>query len=268
MPRTFLSSRYVPNRSSHILTHTIGALVLMAACVGGSGVLAQSVTSSPNSTASVSNTQSTIRASQQSQILAFAFTGQNRALRDILAPGVSPDSREEPGGWTPLMMASFGNFADATDILLKAGARADLSRRDGQTALMIAALIGAKDVATLLIPRSTIDARDEIGNSALAYAALNGHADIIALLIGAGAHADTTNKRGQTPLHLAAASGQLSAVDALLLISADRDARDASGATPLDLAMTNQRSAVIRRLLEAGATASADHGGRDANGRL
>ena len=268
MPRTFLSSRYVPNRSSHILTHAIGALALMAACASGSGAAAQSVSSSADNTTSISNTQSSIRASQQSQILAFAFTGQNRALQDILARGVSPDSREEPGGWTPLMMASFGNFSDATDILLKAGGHPDLARRDGQTALMIAALIGAKDVATLLIPRSTINARDELGNNALSYAALNGHADIIALLIDAGARPDTTNKRGQTPLHLAAASGQLSAVDALLAVPADRDARDVSGATPLDLAVANQRRSIVRRLLEAGASASAERSGRDVNGRL
>jgi ankyrin repeat protein len=63
-------------------------------------------------------------------------------------------------------------------------------------------------------------------------------ADIIAMLLQAGANADIRVADESTPLHYAAQSGLRDVVEVLLIFGADERSRDHDGKTPLDIALT------------------------------
>jgi len=161
------------------------------------------------------------------------------------------------------------------------------------TALMIAASRGDYASALRLLAECEVNARDRLGNTALIYAAAGGHAEVVRLLLGAGADANTRNDAGLSALDRAAradrrdaheillahprgrpASEVLTALDARLLEACRRDessevagllSRGASvesrahgtGWTPLISACASGGVETARVLLEAGADPSA-----------
>lgn len=66
----------------------------------------------------------------------------------------------------------------------------------------------------------------QLGNTALHYAAQNGHIELCEVLIRAGVTRDARTKVNCTPLHLAAQEGHLSVVQLLLSSGADVHASD------------------------------------------
>merc|ERR1711871_644803 len=80
------------------------------------------------------------------------------------------------------------------------------------------------------------------GMTALTYAAGEGHADIVNLLLSAGARTDAylhiqgSLLEGYTALHFACLQGRTSSVKLLLEYGADPEPRDAKGLTPLQVA--------------------------------
>ena len=69
------------------------------------------------------------------------------------------------------------------------------------------------------------DARDELGNTALIYAAFEGRRAIVALLLFAGADKNKPGNRGDTPLTMASAWGHEAVVAMLLTEGAVSDRR-------------------------------------------
>ncbi|KAJ5302288.1 hypothetical protein N7508_007151 [Penicillium antarcticum] len=132
-------------------------------------------------------------------------------------------------------------------MMLEKGADVDAKDPAGYTALELAAFLGHKQVAQLL----------------LGYGA-NGTESVVPLLIeyGADVNAETY---GMTPLMLAATIGNPSINLCLLEAKADLNARDCSGQTALHLAVLNERTQVARMLLDAGAASDiSDDQGRTA----
>lgn len=88
--------------------------------------------------------------------------------------------------------------------LLQAGADAN-SRYNGFTALFWASHKGNKSSVKLLMakPGLKLDETDPDGHTALMAAAEHGHAEIVEMLLKAGANVRITNKRGETAAALA-----------------------------------------------------------------
>lgn len=113
-------------------------------------------------------------------------------------------------------------------------------------------------VAAMIVAGADVNAADNdpAGSTPLHTAAFNNCADVIALLVGAGANMDTgCTKDGDTPLHLACAFSQLEATGALLGHGADPDARNRKRQTPLHRAAANlvgDTIEVVRAQLVAG----------------
>ncbi|WP_328315635.1 ankyrin repeat domain-containing protein [Streptomyces sp. NBC_00388] len=95
-------------------------------------------------------------------------------------------------------------------------------------------------VARLLEQGASVDAPGSGGGTALAAAVLRGHADVVSLLVGAGA--DPEQQAGEyqesTPLCLAAVRGHTSVVGALLDAGAPTGSQGRMGFVPLVLAAT------------------------------
>lgn len=119
-----------------------------------------------------------------------------------------------------------------------------------------AAMRGERDkVRALLREGADVNAAQGDGMTALHWAAVHGDAELLGVLIYAGARVEAVTRNGNyTALHLASRAGQAAAVKTLLKAGANVDARTTSGgATPLHLAAAQGDPATISALLDGGA---------------
>jgi ankyrin repeat protein len=179
-------------------------------------------------------------------------------------------------GVTPLSLACTNGNGEAIDLLLKAGADPNASLPGGETPLMTAArtgIVGA--VKALLSHGAHVDSKDERrGQTALMWAAAEGHAAVVQALIDAHADVHARVPSGFTPLLFAVREGRIEAVRVLLKAGADvNEAITAeagprrrgyggglppAGTTPLLLAVKNAHFELAAALLDAGANPNAD----------
>jgi ankyrin repeat protein len=139
--------------------------------------------------------------------------------REVQQPQIFPEMRKADKEL--LMAAANGNYAAAKDVLK----------------------IGAD-----------INCYDLIKATPLHYAVINGHVNVIELLLELGPQVDLKNNRDQTPLHLTK-----STEIAQLLLSAgfSLEATDQNGMTPLHFVAHDGLADLVRLLLKAGANKEA-----------
>ena len=136
-----------------------------------------------------------------------------------------------PDGETPLMSASRTGAGDAVEALLAHGGNPNaVERWRGQTALMWAAAEGhTAIVRTLVAHHATVDARSTAGFTPLLFAARAGHSDAIRELLAAGANANDTARDGTSALMLSTLNGRFSTASLLLERGASPNAPDVRG---------------------------------------
>jgi hypothetical protein len=182
-----------------------------------------------------------------------ALVGSVPILKLLLAAGV-PADRANHEGQTPLMIAARAGNLPAAELLLAQGADVDaVERWGGQTALMWAVVNQRPAMVELLLAhgadpdiratarnwqrRVTVEPRKKImddgGLSALHYAAREGCAACVSLVLEAGAEVDIEDPDRVTPLNIAIMNGHLDLARALLDAGADIDKWDFAGRTPL-----------------------------------
>ncbi|KJE92964.1 hypothetical protein CAOG_03834 [Capsaspora owczarzaki ATCC 30864] len=149
--------------------------------------------------------------------------------------------------------------------LLKASAEGDLKtvRRilANQTGGVLGSLmkknddLGAFEMPKEKIPLQhiAIDCRDDDNYTPMSLAALNGHTDIVELLIMHMAGLNRKDKNGNAPLHLVAVQGHGAIMDLLLAHQAKVNNKNNTGDNPLHFAAQYGRSLLIVKLLNAGA---------------
>jgi ankyrin repeat protein len=159
----------------------------------------------------------------------------------------------------PLADAAMEGNAEAVRTLLKQAADVNAAQGDGMTALHWAAMHGDADLVQMLIyAGANLRATTRLGSYTPLYlASQQGQAKAIDALLKAGADPMVTTQHGTTPLMAAAASGNIDAVRLLLDAGSDINARESSrGETALHFAAANDRTAVINLLVEYGADVS------------
>ena len=178
-------------------------------------------------------------------------------------------------GVTPLSLACTNGAGAMVEMLLKAGADPNAALPGGETPLMTAARTGAVASVKALVSRgANVDSKDERrGQTALMWAAAEGHADVVQALIDADADFGTRVPSGLTPLLFAVREGRLDVVRVLQkaganvneTIPADAGRRRGyggrlppAGASALLLAVTNGHFELAAQLLDAGANPNAD----------
>ena len=108
----------------------------------------------------------------------------------------------------------------------------------GNTALYLATVEGHEDIVRLLLAAGAeIEAQNRRGLRPLHMAALNGYDTLVELFIDRGAEVNIKdNEDEDTPLHLAAKRGRTNATKLLLAAGADITTKNRLGLTPLDRA--------------------------------
>lgn len=190
----------------------------------------------------------------------------------LISRGANVNARSKQGR-TPLMMASLSLGGSATVALMLAK-NADVNVKDsrGDTALGLAASIGAVENLRLLLAKGADPAvANGKGETPIILATKSKQAEAVRLLIQKGVEVNVAStsynivRNGPvalvklTPLHRAAASGSLEMIHALLKAGADVNARDIRGVTPLIFAVATDYSSprVIQALLQNGADVNA-----------
>ncbi len=127
------------------------------------------------------------------------------------------------------------------------------SRPGLPTELLLATAIRGKQVEVVKVLLEKAQLNDtELGDN-LHNAAMNGHTELLTILLDAGADKDHTDSVNNTALQLAAYFNHATTVEALLLRRADLEIKDLEGRTALcDAARHGSREA-IKLLLDAGA---------------
>ena len=193
-----------------------------------------------------------------------AHEGAEATVARLLDAGVEVDAATRHGV-TPLALASARGHAAVVAALLDAGADPNRASPQGETPLMAAARTGVVDSVTALLRHGAgagVDAREGWrGQTALMWAAAEGHAAVVAPLVAAGADVDARSDGGFTPLAFAVRAGRVDTVEALVAAGADVDLALPDGASPLHLAVINAHYDVALRLLEHGADPRASEPG-------
>ena len=227
-----------------------------------------------------------------------ARRGDAEAVGALLAAGADPDARQGDGA-TALHWAAYRDDAEMAAALIQAGADVERANRYGVTPLALAARNGSAAVITRLLaagadpndPRHAVRAgetplmlaarsgevvqpsrcwptraptstrrRPGTGQSALMWAAAEGHAAVVETLIARGADIEARSGSGATPLLFAARKGCLDCVRALLAAGADVNEQRPDGATPLLVAVVNGHEDLVDLLLARGADPNAEGG--------
>lgn len=176
-------------------------------------------------------------------------------------------------GVAPLTLACLSGNSALVDVLLTAGADANTAVPGGETALMTAARVGTlASVKALLARGARVDAKDERrAQTAIMWAAAEGHANVVATLIEMGADFKARLASGFTPFLFAVREGHIDVVQTLLEAGVDVNEpvpvegtrrgyggrMPAAGTSPLLLAVTNGHFELAAALLDAGADPNA-----------
>ena len=191
-----------------------------------------------------------------------SWHGRPEAVMTLLANGA--DARAaDPDGNTPLHHAARSTDPAVAALLLDAGAQVDALNAEGFSALAIACGSGNWRLARFLIEHG---ARPEpAGGQPALLAAVAGDDDPggAQLLLRHKARVDARGEGQRTALMQACAAGNAEVVALLLDAGADRNAHDAAAMTPLLEAAAHGHTAVVQRL----AAAKADSKAVDGQGR-
>ena len=177
----------------------------------------------------------------QSILLSAVRAGDAETVRLLYNCAVNPNVADE-NGQTVLMIAAGQGHAEIVKILLA-------HEWEDETMVMTSHYGGA----TFGKP-AEVDARDSRGSTALIAAATHGHAEVVQLLLDAGAKVNAATERGLTAIMQAAMKGQVEAVKVLLAAGAEVNAAgNFECNTALMRASKHNRRAVIELLLASGA---------------
>ncbi|MCA1326549.1 ankyrin repeat domain-containing protein [Herbaspirillum sp. alder98] len=171
-------------------------------------------------------------------------------LKQLMQRGMGPNLIEPKRGYTGLMLSIREDSMQVFDVLVNApDVNLEAQAVNGDTPVMLAAFYGNAPVVQLLLSREVEVNRP--GWTALHYAAINGDASIVRMLLDASAYVDAESPdEKMTPVMLAAMRGRIGAVAALRDGGADLSLKNKDGLTALDLARRHGQDGVIEVLQE------------------
>ena len=188
-----------------------------------------------------------------------AHTGDVETSRSLLARGERPTARDGHGR-TPLHVAAYAGQREAMRLLVAGGADANALENDRYDIVTIAAV--ADDLHTLrealALGGSAKNVTSRWDGTALIAAAHLGHAEVVRMLIGAGAPLDHVNNLGWTAVIESIVLGDggprhTATLAELVVAGANVNIADRNGMTPLHLAESHGYRTMAEILKQSGA---------------
>ena len=171
-------------------------------------------------------------------------------VRRMLGDGGDVNS-VDAGGNSLLMVAAREQSNGVARLLIERRVNVNYRNDVHETAIMFAALDGDLELVKLLAAAGADIT--QAGWTALHYAAFGGHTEICRFLLDHKADIDAKSPNGTTPLMLAARQGHYDTVKLLLSQVAEPNARNEAGATALSMALRNKNMDIATLLRQAGA---------------
>ncbi|XP_050548255.1 ankyrin-1 isoform X2 [Daktulosphaira vitifoliae] len=190
---------------------------------------------------------------KQTPLHLAASAGQLEVCKLLLDLGANIDATDDQGQ-KPIHIASQNNFPEVVQLFLQQHPQLVLAcTKDGNTCAHIAAMQGSVRVIVELMKfdkNGVISARNRITEATpLQLAAEGGHAQVVKVLVRAGASCSDENKAGFTAVHLAAQNGHLSVLDVLRSSQSLRISSKRLGMTALHMAAYCGQTDTVRELL-------------------
>ena len=196
---------------------------------------------------------------QYSGLFAAVSRGDEGAVRGLLAGGERVDGHDGHGR-TALHVAAYRSRMEIMRVLVTAGANPNALERDRYDIVTIAAVANHLPVleVALQLGCSAKNVTSRYDGTALIAAAHLGHAEVVRMLIRAGAPLDHVNNLGWTALIESIVLGDggtrhTDTLRALVEAGANVNLADRSGRTPLALARERGHGAMVRILVAAAA---------------
>ena len=175
--------------------------------------------------------------------------------RVFIDAGADIETKDEKGR-SPLHRASDSGALDNVKMLVEAGAGVNVTDNEGAACLTFAAIFGHTETVRYLVGLPEVDVNHRDGNNytALHYASGEGDADVVQVLIDAGADIEEKDEKGRSPLHCACVSGALDIVKMLVEAGVVRAGAgvfvtDSNGDTCLSLAAYFGHTETVRYLV-------------------
>ena len=162
-----------------------------------------------------------VRHGAKPDVFEASALGDLESVRKLVSANRELVNAFAPDGFYPLGLAAYFGHRAIVEFLLKSGADVSLLARNAQKV------------------------------TALHAGASRGAAEIVNILLEAGAEPNAKQERGFVPLHSAAANGNATVVELLLKHGAAADARADDGKTPADMAAEAGHKEVGERLRRA-----------------
>ncbi len=187
-----------------------------------------------------------------------AYHDQLAVAQYLLDTGADPNIANRYGV-TPLMLASANGDDAFVSLLLKAGADPNKTSLEGEAPIMLAARTGKLDCIESLLGQGADPNATESweGQTALMWAAAEGHATVARRLLEAGADAGSRSKAGLSAFDYAARQGKINVVRSFLQAKSDSDIDPLQLDDALYLAVRNAHYELAAQLLESGADPNA-----------
>ena len=173
-----------------------------------------------------------------------------RGIHDGIRRGLDVNFADETGT-TLLMLAVRSGNAESVEVLIKAGARVYPDNLFGDTALLIATYGGHEKIVDILLSKGASIGANPKGWTPLHYAAFAGHPHLANKFIKPGINIDRTTDNGLTALMVASMNGHIEVVRLLLAHKADINLRDENDKSALVHALSRKNTAIAALLNSA-----------------
>ncbi|KAL1139667.1 hypothetical protein AAG570_006645 [Ranatra chinensis] len=190
---------------------------------------------------------------KQTPLHLAAAAGQLEVCRLLLELGASIDATDDQDQ-KPIHAAAQNNFPEVVQLFLQQHpSLVQACTKDGNTCAHIAAMQGSARVIEELMKfdrAGVISARNKITEATpLQLAAEGGHADVVRVLVRAGASCTDENKGGFTAVHLAARNGHGPVLEVMRSTQSLRVSSKKLGVTALHVAAYFGQAETVRELL-------------------